>query len=968
MASIIKIKRSGTSGAPSTLKLGEQAYSYLSGTQGNGGDRLYIGTGGVDGSGNANSIDVIGGKYFTDRLDHVEGTLTASSAIITDASSKIDNLKVDNIDINGNTISSTDTNGNVVLDPNGSGTVDVSSAKITSLGTPTAGTDAATKQYVDDNVGASNLTINGDTGTDTINMADSDLTITGSTGITTAVTDNDVAISITNTGVSAGSYGSTTQIPTFTVNAQGQLTAANTVDISSTLDLAGDGATTGDVSLLDSSLSIVGDTGITTTVSGRQVSIDLDDTAVTPGSYGSASAIPTFTVDQQGRLTAAGSVNVSTDLNLAADTGTGGINLLDSDLEIVGGSGISTSVSNGTVTVAGDDATTSAKGVASFAAGDFTVTSCAVAIATGGVSNDQLAGSIANAKLVNSTTTFTGDDTNTTDVALGGTVDIEGGTGISTAVTTGKVTITGDDATTSTKGIASFASADFSVSSGAVSIAAGGVSDTQLAGTLDLSGKSVTLANGEISNAELANSTIQVNGTTISLGGSGTIDTDDINEGSNNLYYTTARADSDARYSLTVTDNGGDGSLTYTPSTGEIVYTGPSAAEVRAHFSGGTGVTYDSSTGVIAIGQAVGTGDSVTFSGLKVTNNLVVDGNLTIHGTQTVINTSTLEITDPMIHVATGNETSDAIDIGILGHYSDDGGTTKRHTGFVRDATNGTYVLFQNLVDSALDSSSPADTINFGDASLQYANIRVGTLTADTIVGSMSGFDSDFAAKTTDDLTQGSTNFYYTDTRVDTFLSTALVAGEGIDITDGVNTYTIAAELASETNAGVATFDGTNFTVTGGDVTSNDVSFATDGAGTVDRTLGETVTITGASGQGVSTSIVSDEIQVTVANAAADGATKGVAAFNSTHFSGTGTISANDITLTSQSGSIAATIGETFTINGSGPITTSASGTTLTVGIANATVNAAGIAKFDSDEFDVTDGLVTIDTIDGGSY
>jgi len=119
MASIIKIKRSGTSGAPSSLKLAEFAYSYLGGTQSNGGDRLYIGTGGVDGSGNANNIDVVGGKYFTDRLDHVEGTLTASSAIITDTNSKIDNLKVDNIDINGNTIvtlgSDNDATGTITL-------------------------------------------------------------------------------------------------------------------------------------------------------------------------------------------------------------------------------------------------------------------------------------------------------------------------------------------------------------------------------------------------------------------------------------------------------------------------------------------------------------------------------------------------------------------------------------------------------------------------------------------------------------------------------------------------------------------------------------------------------------------------------------------------------------------------------------------------------------------------------------
>ena len=59
-------------------------------------------------------------------------------------------VAVDNILVNGNTISSTDTNGNIVLSPNGSGTVDVASSKITGLAAPTASTDAATKQYVDE--------------------------------------------------------------------------------------------------------------------------------------------------------------------------------------------------------------------------------------------------------------------------------------------------------------------------------------------------------------------------------------------------------------------------------------------------------------------------------------------------------------------------------------------------------------------------------------------------------------------------------------------------------------------------------------------------------------------------------------------------------------------------------------------------------------------------------------------------
>jgi hypothetical protein len=63
-------------------------------------------------------------------------------------------VAVDNILVNGNTISSTDTDGNIILNPNGSGTVDVSSSKITGLAAPTLSTDAATKAYVDTLVAA----------------------------------------------------------------------------------------------------------------------------------------------------------------------------------------------------------------------------------------------------------------------------------------------------------------------------------------------------------------------------------------------------------------------------------------------------------------------------------------------------------------------------------------------------------------------------------------------------------------------------------------------------------------------------------------------------------------------------------------------------------------------------------------------------------------------------------------------
>ena len=79
-----------------------------------------------------------------------------------------------------------------------------------------------------------------------------------------------------------------------------------------------------------------------------------------------------------------------------------------------------------------------------------------------------------------------------------------------------------------------------------------------------------------------------------------TTTTDSIGEGSN-LYYTTARADSDARHALAVNDLGGDGSLTYNSGTGVIAYTGPSASEVRAHFSATGDLSYDSATGIFTV-------------------------------------------------------------------------------------------------------------------------------------------------------------------------------------------------------------------------------------------------------------------------------------------------------------------------------------------------------------------------------
>ena len=251
---VIITKYSTTNGSPASdaLAVGEQAYSFNS-------DKLFIG----ETSGGAVVARTIGGQFFTDMMDHTAGTLTASSAVIVDANSKINNFNIGNITVTGatNTISSTNTNGNIVITPNGSGEVII---------------DGLVHPQAD--------------GT-------------------------------------AGQF------------------------------LKTDGSGNLDFATVVSSFTIAADSGSADTVNTGET------------------------------------------------------------LTFTGGEGIDTSVANNAITISGEDASTTNKGVASFATADFAVSSGAVTIKALGVSNAQLAGSIANAKLVNDGITI-----GSTDTSLGGTI------------------------------------------------------------------------------------------------------------------------------------------------------------------------------------------------------------------------------------------------------------------------------------------------------------------------------------------------------------------------------------------------------------------------------------------------------------------------------------------------------------------------------------------------------------------
>ena len=182
MASIIRVKRSTGTTAPGSLQFGELGLTIGTGTQANKGERLFVG----DNSGN---VDVVGGRYFTDLMVHAPGTVasvtnptTAANGFVAilDQNRKVDVWNVDNLTLDGNTFSSTDTNGDINIDPNGSGEIVIPDDTFLTFGT---GKDS--KIEYDEN------------GTDQLNITGADVRI----NITTQSNSKDTGALIVEGGV-----------------------------------------------------------------------------------------------------------------------------------------------------------------------------------------------------------------------------------------------------------------------------------------------------------------------------------------------------------------------------------------------------------------------------------------------------------------------------------------------------------------------------------------------------------------------------------------------------------------------------------------------------------------------------------------------------------------------------------------------------------------------------------------------
>jgi hypothetical protein len=358
MSTIIQIKRSSGTTAPATLKLGELAYTYGTGTQGNNGDRLFIGEGGVDGNGDANNITVIGGQYFVDQLDHVQGTLTASSALLVDSNKAIDEFFVGN---------STTIGGQIKLNEgtdNGTNFIGLKAPNniITSVTFTLPSADGSNGQILTtdgsgnlsfSSAAAGTFTLSADSGSDDTFTTGNTLTFAGGTGIDTTVSDDQISIAIdstvtTNAGTQTltnktiNSASNTITITESDISDLGSYITASSTDTltNKTFDANGTGNSISNIEVADLASGVL-DT-------------DLSSVSASDDTLASAKAIKAY-VDTQ-------TASQMTTFTISDDSSTTSTITQSDTLQFLGGTGIGSTVSGDTVTFAIDNTVVTTSG------------------------------------------------------------------------------------------------------------------------------------------------------------------------------------------------------------------------------------------------------------------------------------------------------------------------------------------------------------------------------------------------------------------------------------------------------------------------------------------------------------------------------------------------------------------------------------------------------------------------------
>ena len=110
---------------------------------------------------------------------------------------------------------------------------------------------------------------------------------------------------------------------------------------------------------------------------------------------------------------------------------------------------------------------------------------------------------------------------------------------------------------------------------------------------------------------------------------------------------------------------------------------------------------------------------------MNVQGSVAIQGTITFSGAGTTVSAANLSVTDPLVFVGKDN-TADIVDLGLVGEYKTGG--VKKYAGIVRDASDGVIKTFKDA------STKPTSTVNFSEAGLAYADLKVAGLTADTLV------------------------------------------------------------------------------------------------------------------------------------------------------------------------------------------------------------------------------------------